>query len=115
MTIRTLVIAGLLAAALSIPNAVLAQQAPPPAAHARYMHRYDDLNLTDQQRSQIQAAMEQYRAAHPKGSEPDPQARKALRDQIMSVLSPDQRAKLMQEQRERRGDKGANPEPTPTP
>ena len=58
------------------------------------MRRFENLNLNDQQKSQIQSLMQSYRQTHPKGSAPDPDARKQLREQIDAVLTPDQRAQI---------------------
>jgi Spy/CpxP family protein refolding chaperone len=54
------------------------------------------LNLTDQQRTQIHGLMQQYRQAHPRGTASDPQAREQLHQQILNILTPQQRAQLSQ-------------------
>jgi Spy/CpxP family protein refolding chaperone len=119
-----------MAAALIVPAAVLAQQAPDPSTspaagqqwqrehHGGGMMRmFRDLNLSDQQKTQIQQIMQQYRQAHPRGSAPDPQARKQMRDQIMNVLTPQQRTQLQQEmqrfRQEHEGEGGAPATPQP--
>ncbi|MDQ6929661.1 MAG: hypothetical protein M3126_03210 [Candidatus Eremiobacteraeota bacterium] len=63
---------------------------------AGIMRRFTELNLTDAQKSQIQALMTQFRQAHPQGSAPDPQARQALHTQITNILTPQQRTQLQQ-------------------
>lgn len=63
---------------------------------AGMMRRFADLNLSDAQKSQIQALMTQFRQAHPQGSTPDPQARQALHAQVMNVLTPQQRTQLQE-------------------
>jgi Spy/CpxP family protein refolding chaperone len=119
---------GLLAAVVGLSTVAGAQQAPPPAAHAGHagahghgmMRALHGVNLSDDQRSQIQSLMQSYRQSHPKGSAPDPQARKALRQQIMGVLTPDQqsqvKANLQQMRAERRQqEQGPAPQPQTQP
>ena len=116
MKLQATVLAGLLAAGLTVPAVAQEQQAPPPVTQShgdRMMHRFDNLNLSDAQRSQIQTLMQNYRQAHPKGSAPDPDARKALRQQIEAVLTPDQRAQLKSEFRHHR--QPPAPQATPNP
>lgn len=60
-----------------------------------HMHLWD-LNLTQAQRTQIRQLMVQYRQAHPRGSAFDPQARQQLHQQILNVLTPEQRAQVQQ-------------------
>jgi len=85
------------------------------------MHRFDDLNLSDQQKQQIQTLMQNYRQAHPRGSAPDPDARKQLRDQVDAILTPDQRAQLkadeakFREQRQGNDTRNVPPAPSATP
>ncbi len=59
-------------------------------------HWMANLNLSQQQRAQIHALFQQYRQTHPRGSAFDPQARKQLREHILSVLTPQQRVQLKQ-------------------
>lgn len=58
--------------------------------------RWRSLDLTDDQRTQIHALVMQYRQAHPWGSQPDPQARQALHQAILDVLTPQQRTQLQE-------------------
>jgi Spy/CpxP family protein refolding chaperone len=58
------------------------------------MRMLQGVNLTDQQKAQIRQLMTNYRQAHPQGSQPDPQARKQLHEQIMSILTPAQQAQV---------------------
>jgi Spy/CpxP family protein refolding chaperone len=126
MKLQATVLAGLIAAGLALP--AVAQDQQPPAAPAqsqqhgdRMMHRFDDLNLSDQQKSQIKTLMQNYRQAHPRGSAPDPDARKQLRDQINGVLTPDQQTKLKADEAKFRAQRQGNattnvpPAPTATP
>ncbi|HTC30346.1 MAG TPA: hypothetical protein VK702_06425 [Candidatus Acidoferrum sp.] len=125
MKLQATVLAGLLAAGLSLPAIAQTQQGPPPPVQSqhgdRMMHRFSDLNLSDTQKSQIKSLMESYRQAHPKGSAPDPDARKQLRDQINAVLTPDQQSQLkadearMRAQRQGNNTSNVPPAPVATP
>jgi Spy/CpxP family protein refolding chaperone len=124
MKLQVTVLAGLLAAGLSLPAIAQTQQAPPPAQsqHGDHMMRhFSDLNLSDAQKSQIKSIMESYRQAHPKGSAPDPDARKQLREQINGVLTPDQQTQLkadearMRAQRQGNSTSNVPPAPVATP
>ena len=103
-----------LAAALVIPNAAFAQQAPPPDAPAgpqqRHfgggMHRFQNLNLSDQQKTQIQQIVQNFRQSH-QNQPPTPEERQQLRQQIDAVLTPQQRTQL-QQQEANRGEAGDN-------
>ena len=53
-----------------------------------------NLNLSQQQQAQIKTLITSYKQAHPQGSQPDSAARAQLKQQILAVLTPDQRAKL---------------------
>ncbi len=132
-------IAAILAFGTALPLAAAAQQTPPPspAPHVWRQHHphgmmraFQGVGLSSAQRSQIHAALVQFHTAHPKGSPPDRQARKALHQQIMGVLTPAQRASvranLARMRAERRARRGAAPggarsngvfppDPTPTP
>jgi Spy/CpxP family protein refolding chaperone len=129
MKLQATILAGLIAASLTVPAvAQQQQQSPPPGQPQQYqrggdwmMRRFSDLNLTDQQKSQIQTIMQNFRQAHPPGSPPDPDARKQLRDQINAVLTPDQRTKLQADEQKFRQEHQRNdttnsaPAPTATP
>jgi len=100
-TIRTFLTIGAVIASLAMPVATFAQNTPtdqPGAAAPRngggVMRALDNLNLSADQRQKIDALIAQYRQAHPRGSTPDPAARKALRDQIFAILTPAQQAQL---------------------
>ncbi len=114
MKFGSLVLIGALAASLGAPSAALAQQTPPPAMHAgHHMDRFATLGLTPQQRAQIKTLRRQYWKAHPKGSPRDPAGVRALRKQVLGVLTPAQRAQL---RAERHGSPpaaapGASPQP----
>ena len=58
------------------------------------MREMKKLNLTADQQAKIAALRAQYEQAHPKGSARDPQAMKAMRDQVMSILTPAQQAQF---------------------
>ena len=85
-----------------------------------FMRMLHGVNLSDQQKAQIKTLITSYHQAHPQGSQPDPQARKALHDQIMAVLTPSQQAQVkanierMRDHRERH-DTNATPLPQATP
>ncbi|HKU81615.1 MAG TPA: hypothetical protein VJP76_05550 [Candidatus Tumulicola sp.] len=97
-------------AALSLPIAASAQvAAPPPAAavqgqhspgertYNRWMKRLSPIGLSAQQQQQVENVLGQYAQQHPMGSPRDPQGTHALHDQIFSILTPDQQARLQQE------------------
>ena len=134
MKVSPFLLSGALAVAIGLPVAGFAQQSPaqsPPGAqqqgafgHHRggMMRRFEDLNLSDQQKQQIQTLISQYRQAHPRGSQPDPQSRKQLHEQIMSVLTPQQQAQYkadtqkMRAQRQEREENGSGqPAPAASP
>ncbi len=52
------------------------------------------LHLSPQQRAQMRRIVTSFRVAHPKGSPRDPQGRKAMRAQLLEVLTPQQRTEL---------------------
>jgi Spy/CpxP family protein refolding chaperone len=69
------------------------------------------INLSDQQRIQIRQIVEQYRQGHPE-SAADPQAHKQMRNQIMNVLTPQQRSQVEQQlQQQRRNRATSTPQP----
>ena len=141
MTIlRNYLVPAALAVAVAFPAGAFAQQAAQPPAGApmqqgqwqghRGHHRggmmrmFKDLNLTDQQKAQLKQIRQQFRQSHPEGQRPDPQAMQQLRQQMMNVLTPQQREKLqteMQQMRQNRarhngGNDGfGNPQPQSTP
>jgi len=109
-TIRAfLAISGFIAAAI-VPATAIAQTFPagqPGVASPQgggMTRMYDSLNLSADQRQKIDALIAQYRQAHPRGSTPDPAARKALRDQIYSILTPAQQSQLRANMQARSGD-----------
>lgn len=143
MKLPYFVLAGVLATAVALPVIGCAQQTPTgpdntttttqggvPGAHGHrggMMGLLKSLNLTQDQQTKIKAITEAYRQAHPRGSQPDPQARKQMMDQVMAVLTPDQQAQLkakMQTMRQHRQHEGAengtfrpdaSPSPSPNP
>ncbi len=126
MKITSLLLGGVLALGTGLPLVAHAQQSPGQSAapaHAAGRHRgmmsnLRGLNLSDQQRTQIKQIVSQYRSAHPKGSSPDPQARKAMRDQVMSLLTPDQQSQFKANARRARQERLQNeqaPQPQATP
>jgi Spy/CpxP family protein refolding chaperone len=127
MKLTPVFFSALLACAVGLTAVAGAQQGTPPAAQAAHhgghgmMHALHGVNLSDQQRSQIKSLMQAYRQSHPASSQPDPQARKQLREQIMGVLTPDQQAQvkanMAQMRRQRQattapGSPPPNPQPT---
>jgi Spy/CpxP family protein refolding chaperone len=104
-----------LAVALAIPVAASAQQAQPPAGHARahmtaggpqlhhrWMKRFGHLNLSGDQQQRIGSMIDQYSQGHPQGSPVDRNANRELRRQIMGVLTPDQQNQFRQERQAHR-------------
>jgi hypothetical protein len=83
------------------PGPVQGQQQRSPGArqYQRWMKRLSGLNLSQQQQQQVQGALSQFASQHPAGSPKDPQASHALRDQIYSILTPDQQNQLRTEMR----------------
>lgn len=118
-----------LAAALVMPVGALAQQSVQPSGgapaagataypgageHHRgggWMREVRKLNLSSQQQSQIRQLMQNFRAAHPRGSEPDPQARQQLHAQILRVLTPQQQAQLKADMQQMRAQWRSSPSP----
>lgn len=103
-----------LLAAFSLPVAVSAQQAqqpyPPPQGSQgygqppsatrgfnRWMRLLQPLGLSGQQQQQVEGILTQYIQAHPPGSAPDPQGKRALMQQVFTVLTPQQQDQLRQE------------------
>jgi Spy/CpxP family protein refolding chaperone len=120
-----------LCAALASPVVVLAQQAAQTTPNAGTVagHRHfrpglahkamHGITLSDAQRQQIRTLVQHYRQDHPQGSPRDPQAAKALRASMLSVLTPDQQAQYLQNlstmRKHRRAQEGAAPQVSPTP
>lgn len=74
------------------------------------MHRFDQLNLSADQKSRIDALLTQFKAAHPKGSPRDPAAMASLRQQINAILTPQQQQQLQQMRgRDNESQEGAKP------
>jgi len=130
--LRSLLVPAALATAVAIPAVGFAQVQPSPAPLSQplqgerrhggfgFMREMRSLNLSPQQQSQIQELMSQYRQAHPRGSAPDPQARKDLRTKLMAVLTPAQQQQLKADQAKRKAQFGGErrhnrPEPSPSP
>jgi Spy/CpxP family protein refolding chaperone len=89
----------LLSALVAAPGPALAQGAAMPhaamscgASHGSGFNPMRGIRLSPQQRAQIRSIRAQFRAAHPCGSHPDAQARAALHQQILGVLTPAQQA-----------------------
>lgn len=102
-----------LSAAVVVPTAALAQNAPPPGPpngphavsapagqhghhrHNRFMHALGSLNLSDAQRAQIRDTIRQTRQSNQSA---DPQTRRAnvraMRQQVEAILTPAQRAQF---------------------
>jgi Spy/CpxP family protein refolding chaperone len=112
----TLVTAGALALGLLAPLSVSAQQAQPqpgyqarqhttpdePTMQHRWQKRLGGLDLSGDQQQRISSIIHGYAQSHPAGSPPDRAGNRALRQQILSVLSPDQRQQyhqMVQQQR----------------
>lgn len=80
--------------------------------HRGFLSMVRALDLSPAQRQQIKTLIANYRAAHPKGTGPDPAARKALREKIYALLTPAQRQKLATVMARHRWH-GAKPSPAP--
>jgi len=133
MNISKPILAGAALLALALPLAVAAQTTPAaPTTNAtagEHRHHGGGLNrmalrgitLTDAQKQQMMQLRTAYKTAHPKGSTPDPAARKALRDQMLGVLTPDQRTqydanlKTLRADHKRDGNGPFAPSASPTP
>ncbi len=108
---------------LAVPAVGVAQQAAPQpwvtgvGAHRRHhggwIRRFRGANLSDQQKQQITQLISQYRQAHPAGSAPDPEARKALRTSIKNVLTPAQQTQLRANASMMRERGTSTPQPVP--
>lgn len=124
---RSMLVPAALAAAFAVPAIGCAQTQPNQPVQAQsqgqphrgfgFMRGMRELNLTPQQHSQIRQLMQQYRQAHPRGSAPDPQARKQLRDKVMAVLTPAQQQQFKTEMSQRRSEyqRGRDRFPAPSP
>ena len=128
MKLPNLLTTGALVALLAVPLVATAQQAPsPPGApaqgghrHGMGMQRFRNLNLTQQQQTQIESLMKQFHESHPAGSPPDRQAREQLHQQIDAILTPAQRATLKADRAKMRSERSegpppGNPPPAPLP
>jgi Spy/CpxP family protein refolding chaperone len=131
---RPLLVATLCALSLAAPALALAQSAAisdatqpvapsaQPSGQPGSHHHHGmsamlrNLNLSQQQQDQIKTLITSYKQAHPEGSQPDPAARKQLKDQILAVLTPDQRAKLEAEKQTwRKQHPAVTPSASPSP
>jgi Spy/CpxP family protein refolding chaperone len=122
--IPAFILGGALFLGVALPVTVFAQQQPPAPTqsaaphhhghHGGMMRAMRNLNLSDQQRTQIRQIVSQYRAAHPKGSPRDPQAAKAMRQQVMNVLTPAQRTQFQQNVQQMRA-RYQRPQARPSP
>jgi Spy/CpxP family protein refolding chaperone len=133
-----------LLAVLALPVGVCAQQSDQSAGaqaqpsdsarvnrqiYRRWSQLLSGVNLTDQQHEQIQNLLDQYSQNHPAGSPPDRPAARALKQQIFSLLTPDQQTQVRQqihtiavqaaqrrlERLQQQNPPQANPEPTNPP
>lgn len=129
------VLAGVLATAVALPIIGAAQQTPgaaPPAlqsgaVHGGHRHHgmmaaLRQLNLSQNQQTQIKTLITNFHQAHPKGSPPDRQAMQQLHQQVMAVLTPDQQKQLQgilaaqHQQRQTEDPNGPfRPDPSPSP
>ncbi len=128
MKLPAIFLTSTLALALGLPIIGSAQQTPATQAPATapsgeyhhhgggWMRMTQNLNLTPQQKTQIQQIMDQYHQQHPRGSEPDQASRQALHQQIMNVLTPAQQAQLKKNMEQmHKMHSGGEPEPTASP
>jgi Spy/CpxP family protein refolding chaperone len=133
MNISRSILAGAAALAIALPLAVSAQTTTAaPATNATHAHAHgggglnrramNGINLSDAQKQQLLQLRTAYKQAHPKGSTPDPASRKALREQMLNVLTTDQRTQYeanVKQARESRQNEvnpgGPFASPTPAP
>jgi Spy/CpxP family protein refolding chaperone len=124
-----------LAAVLSVPLAVSAQQAPAPQmtqqapaaqqatpkVYRRWSRLLNGVNLSSQQHDQIQSLLDRYSQAHPAGSQRDPGAARELPAQNLGGLTPDQQTQVhqtmqtMRAQREQRRRERLQQQGSPAP
>lgn len=114
----TLVLADAVSDSNSNPSTTNSQQGATPGSyhHHGMGAMLKTLNLTQQQQEQIKTLISTYRQAHPEGSQPDPAAKEQLHQQILNVLTPEQRTKLEQEKaqwKQHRMEQGTAPTPAP--
>ncbi|HEY1610269.1 MAG TPA: hypothetical protein VGG24_13450, partial [Paraburkholderia sp.] len=113
------------AASLALPVAASAQQSPQPPYYppqqqvqqpgaplqrgpqnlttpsvyriqSQYLHMFATLGITSQQQAQITGLINQFAQTHPEGSPRDRKGMKVLRQEILSVLSPQQQQQYEQ-------------------
>ncbi|HET9392979.1 MAG TPA: hypothetical protein VFO29_05625 [Candidatus Rubrimentiphilum sp.] len=130
--LRSILVPAAMVTALAVPAAGFAQVQPSPAPLSQpmqgerhrhgfgFMREMTNLNLSAQQQAQIKQLMQQYRQSHPRGSTPDPQARKDLRTKLMAVLTPAQQQLLKADMAKRKAEfqgrrRRNRPEPSPSP
>lgn len=112
-----LIVLAALTAALSLPVAVSAQQAPPqpamqqapagtqqatPKIYRRWSRLLNGVNLSNQQHEQIQSLLDQYAQAHPAGSQRVHGAARQLHEQIFGILNQQQQAQVQQNMQQMR-------------
>jgi len=96
MRLSVFFLAALATVALAFPAASIAQQSPAPASSGMYPQKgsmggaLQGIQLSDQQKQQIDTLRSQFRAAHPEGSPPDAAAIKQYQDSVMKILTPAQ-------------------------
>ena len=89
------------------PQQPYSQACPPrvtPSAQVldeRFMHRFGPLGLAPAQQQRIESMVAGFSQMHPAGSPLEPAAMHQLRDEVRSVLTPQQLAMLEQENRNR--------------
>jgi Spy/CpxP family protein refolding chaperone len=84
-----------------------------PAPHGGYVRILRSLNLTADQNQRIQAIIDRYRQIHPPGGARDPDAMRALRQQVMQILTPAQRQRLQAQIQQLRARYSQQQEPVP--
>ena len=130
MNISRPILAGAALLALALPVALVAHASPAapattPATESRHHggglnHRaMQGITLSSTQTQQLEQLRTAYRTAHPKGSTPDPAARKALREQMLNVLTAEQRSQYeanVKQLRTEQAGMGSGPfAPSPSP
>ena len=121
MNIPKILLSAAAAVAISLPFAVSAQQTPT-IHHAHHVNYFrsglNSVGLSATQHQQIRSLYQNFRSQHPKGTKPGKAAMKQLREQIIAVLTPQQKQQLHAYIRSHRGANrtpGAAGSPLPNP
>ena len=97
MKIPRILLVMLIVFGIAAPFAVGAQQAPRTqhGHHANFFRQgLNRIGLSAEQHQQIRSIFQQFRASHPQGSHPGKAAQKQLHQNILAVLTPQQKQQL---------------------